>query len=157
SATEIHAAAPDLPPEESEPVNPYSDEEAGVQAEQPAAAQPGLAGDQKPRFAKGPLIRLLAENGMEISDMKRVIRALLKYPGQEVPGLITVVQSIVEHSWEAKDIKHLVGVLARRPGLDDPCIMAMLPTLVEHDVDAKDIERVLSVLGEHPERGLAAK
>src|SRR5262249_40528155 len=108
SGTEIHAAAPDILPAESEPAHPCSDEEAEVQAEQPAAARTGPAGAKKPRFAKGPLIRHLAENGMEVSDIKRVIRALLKYPGQELPGLVTAVQSMVEHSWDAKDIKRLV-------------------------------------------------
>jgi hypothetical protein len=141
----------------SEPANPCSDEESSVKAEQPAAEQSGPGGAKKPSLAKGPLIRHLAENGMEVSDIKRVIRALLKYPGQELPGLVATVQSMVEHSWDAKDIKHLVGVLARRPALDVPCIMAMLQTLVEHDFDARDLERVLSVLGEHPERGLAGK
>jgi DNA-binding FrmR family transcriptional regulator len=157
SETEIHAAAPDLPPAESEPADPRSDEAAGGKAEQPAAAQPGPAGAKEPRFAKGPLIRLLAEHGMEVSDIKRVIRALLQYPGQELPGLVTAVQDMVEHSWDAKDIKRLVGALARRPELDVPCIMAILQTLVEHDFDASDTDRVLSVLGEHPERGLADK
>jgi hypothetical protein len=157
SETEIRAAAPDLPPPESDPANPCSDEEAGVKAEQPAAEQPRPGGAKKPRFAKGPLIRLLAENWMEVSDIKRVIRALRKYPGQELPGLVTAVQSMVEHSWDAKDIEHLVRVLARRPELDVPCIMAVLQTLVEHDFDARNIESVLSVLGEHPERGLAGK
>jgi hypothetical protein len=137
--------------------NLCSDAEAGVMAEQPAAEQRRPAGAKKPRFAKGPLIRHLAENGMEVSDIRRVIRALLKYPGQELPGLVTAVQSMVEHSWDAKDIKRLVGVLARRPELDVPCIMAMLQPLVEHDFDARDLERVLSVLGEHAERGLAGK
>jgi hypothetical protein len=66
----------------SERVNLSSDAEAGVKAEQPAAERrrPGRA--RKPRFAKGPLIRLLAENGMEVSDIRRVLRALHKYPGQ---------------------------------------------------------------------------
>src|SRR5262249_24984973 len=157
SETESHAAAPDLPPAESEPANPCSEEEAGVKAEQPAAERPGPGGARKPRFAKGPLIRLLAENGMEVSDIKRVIRALRTYPGQELPGLVTAVQSLVEHSWDARDIEHLVRVLARRPELDVPCILAMLPTLVEHDFDARNLERVLSALGEHPERDLAGK
>jgi hypothetical protein len=157
SETEIRAVAPDLPPAECEPANPCSDEEAGVKAEQPAAEQAGPRGAKQPRFAKGPLIRLLAENGMKVSDIRRVLRACRKYPGQELPGLMTAVQSMVEHSWDAKDIEHVVRVLARRPELDVPCIMAMLQTPVEHDFDARDIERVLSVLGEHPEWGLAGK
>jgi hypothetical protein len=157
SETEIRAASPDLPPVASEPANPCSDEEAGVKAEQPAAERPGPGGATKPRFAKGPLIRLLAENGMEVSDIRRVIRTLRKYPGLELPGLVTAVQSLVEHSGDAKDIEHLVRVLARRPELDVPCIMAMLPTLVEHGFDARNIECLLSVLGEHPERELAGK
>jgi DNA-binding FrmR family transcriptional regulator len=157
SETEIHAAAPDLPPAEGEPANPCSDEEGGDKAEEPAAARPGPAEAKKPRFAKGPLIRLLAEHGMKVSDIRRVTRALLKYPGQELPGLVTAVQNMVEHGWDAKDIEHLVGVLARRRELDVPRIMGMLQTLVEHDFDARDLERVLSVLGEHPERGLAGK
>src|SRR5262245_53737331 len=102
--TASHAAAPDLPPAEREPANSCSEEEAGVKAEPPAAAQPGPGGAKKPRFAKGPLIRLLAENGMEVSAMKRVIRALRKYPGQELPGLVTAVQSLVEHGGDAKHI-----------------------------------------------------
>jgi hypothetical protein len=157
SETEIHAAAPDLPPAEGEPANPGPEEEAGVTAEQPAAARPGPGGAGKPRFAKGPLIRFLAENGMEGSDVRRVIRALRKYQGQEMPGLVTAVQCLVEHGWEARDVEHLLRVLARSPGLDMACVMAMLPTLVEHDFDAGATERVLSVLGEHPERGLADK
>src|SRR5262245_42920721 len=157
SETEIHAAAPDLPPAEGEPAHPSSEEETGVKAEQPAAEQPGPGGAKKPRFAKGPLIRLLAENGMEVSDIRRVIRALRKYPGQELPRLVTAVQSLVEHSWDAKDIEHLVRVLARRPELDVPGMLAVLQPLVEHELDARDIERVLSVLGEHPERELAGK
>jgi hypothetical protein len=157
SEKEIHAAAPDLPPAESEPANPCSDAEAGVKAQRPAAEQPRPGGAKKPRFAKGPLIRFLAENGMEVSDIKRVIRALRKYPGQELPGLLTAVQSMVEHGVDAKDVEHLVRVLARRPELDVPCIMAMLQTLVEHGFDARDIERVLAGLGEHPEGGLAGK
>jgi ferredoxin len=157
SETEIHAAAPDLAQAGSEPANSSSAEEVGLRAEQAAAEQPGPGGAKKPSFAKGPLIRLLAENGMEVSDIRRVIRALLKYPGQELPGLVTVVQSMVEHGVDAKDTRHLVGTLARRPELDVPCIMEMLQTLVEHDCDARGIERVLSVLGEHPERGLAGK
>ncbi|HKB39176.1 MAG TPA: serine/threonine-protein kinase, partial [Gemmataceae bacterium] len=157
SETEIHAAAPDLPPAESEPAHPSSEEETGVKAEQPAAEQPAPGGARKPRFAKGPLIRFLAEYGLEASDIRRVIRALLKYPGQELPGLVTVVQSLVEHGWDVRDIEHLVRFLARRPELAVPCVMAMLQTLVEHDFDARDTDRVLSVLGEHPERGLADK
>src|SRR5215468_3000609 len=133
SETESHAAAPDLPPAASEPANPCSGEEAGVKAEQPAAEPPGPGGAKKPRFAKGPLIRLLAENGMEVSDIRRLIRALRKYPGQELPGRVTTGQSMVEHSWDVKDVEHLVRVLARRPELDVPCILAVLQTLVEHD------------------------
>src|SRR5262249_47794979 len=79
SETESRAAAPDLPPAECESANPCSDEEAGVKAEQPAVEQPGPGGAKQPRFAKGPLIRLLAENGMEVSDIRRVLRALRKY------------------------------------------------------------------------------
>jgi hypothetical protein len=141
----------------SDLANPCSAAEASVKAEQPAAEQcrPGAA--RKPRFAKRPLIRFLAENSMEVSDIRRVIRALRKYPGQEVPALLTAVQNMVEHSWDAKDIEYLVRVLGRRPELDVPCIMAMLPTLVEHDFDLRGVERLLSVLGEHPERGLAGK
>jgi DNA-binding FrmR family transcriptional regulator len=157
SETEIHAAAPDLSPAESELANPCSDEAAGGEAERPAAEQPGPGGAKKPRFAKGPLIRLLAENGMEVSDIRRLIRALRQYPGQELPSLVTTVPSMVEHSWDAKGVEHLVRVLARRPELDVPCILAVLQTLVEHDFDAREIERVLSVLGEHPERGLAGE
>src|SRR5262245_32260378 len=111
SETESHAAAPDLPPAESEPANPCSGEEAGVKAEQPAAEPPGPGGARKPRFAKGPLIRLLAENGMEVSDIKRVIRALRKYPGQELPGLVAAVQSLVEHSWDARDVERVLRAL----------------------------------------------
>src|SRR5262249_56362128 len=61
SETESHAAAPDLPPAESEPANPCSGEAAGGKAERPAAGQPGPGGAQEPEFAKGPLMRLLAE------------------------------------------------------------------------------------------------
>jgi hypothetical protein len=154
SETAIYAAAPDLPPAESEPANPCADAAAGGKAEQPAAEPSGPAGAKKPSFAKGPLIRLLAETGMDVRDIKRVIRALRQYPGQELPGLGMAVQSMVEHSWDAKAIKHLVGVLARRPELDVACIMAMLPTLVEHGRDAQDIERVLRVLGQYPQQDL---
>jgi hypothetical protein len=145
-----------------ERANACSEAEAGVKAKQPAAEQPAAeqrrpGGARKPRFAKRPLVRFLAENSMEVSDIRRVIHALGKYPGQEVPGLLTPVQSMVEHSWDARDIERLVRVLGRRPELDVPCIMAMLPTLVEHDFDAQGAERLLSVLGEHPEQGLAGK
>src|SRR5262249_22947773 len=152
SETEVHAAAPDLPPAEGEPANPCSDGEAGVKAEQPAAEWPGPGGAKRPRFAKGRLSRLLAEDWLWGSDVKQVIGALREYPGQELPGLVTAVQSLVEHGWDAKGIEHLVRVLARRPELDVPCLLVMLQTLVEHDFDARTIERVLSVLGEHPER-----
>jgi hypothetical protein len=130
--------------------------EAAVKA-QPSAAEQPRPGGKKPRFAKGPLIRHLAENGMELSDIRRVIRALRNFPGQELPRLITAVQSLVEHSWDAKEIVHLVRVLARRPDLDVPCILTMLQPLVEHDLEARDIERVLSILAEHPERELAGR
>jgi hypothetical protein len=129
----------------SEPANPYSDEEARA------------GGARKPRFAKGPLIRLLGENGVEVSEIRRVIRALRKYLGRELPGLVTAVPSLVEHGWDARNIEHLVRALASRPGLDVPCVMAMLQTLAEHELDSRDIERLLWVLGEHPEQGLAGK
>jgi Protein kinase domain len=148
SETEI--PAPDL---ESEVVKPCSNLEGG--APQPTAQRPRVA--RKRRFAKAPLIRSLAENWMEVNDIRRVIRALRRYPGQALAGLITVVQSMAEHSAEAKDMEHLVRVLARRPELDAPCIMAMLQTLAENDFDAGNIERVLSAVGERPEQGLASK
>jgi hypothetical protein len=141
----------------SERANPCADAEPGVKAEQPAAEQRRPGGASKPRFAKRPLIRFLAENSMEVSDIRRVIRALRKYPGQEITGLLTAVQSMVEHSWDARDIEYLVRVFGRCPELDLPCIMAILPTLVEHDFDARGVERLLWVLGEHPEWGLAGK
>jgi hypothetical protein len=141
----------------SERANSCSDTEVGVKAGQPAAERRRAGRGRKPRFAKRPLIRFLAENSMEVSDIRRVIRALRKYPAQEVPGLLTAVQSMVEHCWGARDIEHLVRFLGRRPELDVPCIMALLPTLVEHDFDARGVEPLLSVLGEHPERGLSGK
>jgi hypothetical protein len=141
----------------SERAEPCSDTEAGVHAEQPAAEPRRPGGARKPRFAKGPLLRFLAEHSMDVSDLRRVIRTLRKYPGQEVAGLLMAVQSLVEHSWDVRDIEYLVRVLSRRPELDVPCIMAMLPTLAEHDFDTRGVERLLSVLGEHPERALAGK
>ncbi len=141
----------------SEPANPRPDAEAGIEAEQPAAEPPRRGGVSKPRFAKRPLIRFLAENSMEVRDIRRVIRALRRYPGQDVSGLLTAVQSMAENSWDGKDIEYLVRVLGRRPQLDVPCIMELLPTLGEHDFDARGVERLLSMVGEHPEQGLAGK
>jgi hypothetical protein len=108
-------------------------------------------------FSKGPLIRQLAENGMEVSDIRRVIRALRRYPGQQLPALVSAVQCMAAHNLEAKEIERLVRVLARRQEGDVPSLIALFQSLAEHDYDARDIERVLLVLGEHPERGLAGK
>jgi hypothetical protein len=155
SETAIHAAAPDLPLAEGEPARPSSEEETGVKAEQPAPEQPGRGGARKPRFAKGPLIRLLAENGMEVSDIRRVIRALLKYPGQELPCLVTVVQSLVEHGRDAKDIERVLRALGECPGQELAVKLATVQGMVENGVDGKDIERVLRALGECPGQELA--
>jgi hypothetical protein len=157
SETANHAAAPDLPPAEGEPARPSSEEETGVKAEQPAAEPPGPGGARKPRFAKGPLIRLLAENGMEVSDIRRVIRALLKYPGQELPVLVTVVQSLVEHGRDAKDIERVLRALGSCSKHELAAKLATVQGMVENGVDGKDIERVLRALGECPGQELAAK
>jgi hypothetical protein len=141
----------------NKPPDPWSEEEAAVEAEPPTVEKPGPKRAHKSRFAMGPLIRHLSENGMEVSDIKRVIRALGRYPGHELPALITAVQAMAEHSWDACDIERLVRVLANHAELDVASIMAVLQSLVENDYDAKGIERVLPVLGEHPERGLAGK
>jgi hypothetical protein len=154
SATATPSAAADLSRAASKPTDAWVDAEADVPAEPSAAARPEPPGVLKARFETRPLIRHLAENGMEVTDIKRVIRALRQYPGQQLPRLVSAVQAISEYGWYARDLELLVRALGRRPALDVPGILTVLPTLAEHDFDVTAIERVLSALDEPPVRAL---
>jgi hypothetical protein len=145
--TAAYAAAPDLEQADNEPASEGSAEDTGVKPEGPAFQQPGPGGAKRARFAKGPLIRTLAENGMETTDIKRVLRVLrCTHPERGLTGKLAAVQDMVEHGMDARDIERVLRALDKYPKEEVPGLVTAVQLMIAHDLDAKDIERVLRTI-----------